>query len=165
MSRNRKNQATYDDNRAVRYSEYVYGNAARALEPARRRENTEEVPVRKPHHEVRKNRDKARYMNAGYVVFLVTALCAAAFILVNYIQLQSQLTNMTKSVAAKKSELNYMSIANDEEYNRIISSINLEEIQRIAVSELGMVYAGEGQIIEYENKSSDYMRQVTDKNQ
>ncbi len=165
MSRNRKNQATYDDNRAVRYSEYVYGNAARALEPERRRENTEEVPVRKPHHEVRKNRDKARYMNAGYVVFLVTALCAAAFILVNYIQLQSQLTNMTKSVAAKKSELNYMSIANDEEYNRIISSINLEEIQRIAVSELGMVYAGEGQIIEYENKSSDYMRQVTDKNQ
>ena len=165
MSRNRKNQATYDDNRAVRYSEYVYGNAARALEPERRRENTEEVPVRKPHHEVRKNRDKARYMNAGYVVFLVTALCAAAFILVNYIQLQSQLSNMTKSVAAKKSELNYMSIANDEEYNRIISSINLEEIQRIAVSELGMVYAGEGQIIEYENKSSDYMRQVTDKNQ
>ena len=160
MSRNRKNQATYDDNRAVRYSEYVYGNAARALEPERRRENTEEVPVRKPHHEVRKNRDKARYMNAGYVVFLVTALCAAAFILVNYIQLQSQLTNMTKSVAAKKSELNYMSIANDEEYNRITSNVDLEEVRRIAIQELGMQYAEEGQIVVFQSENNDYVKQI-----
>ena len=165
MSRNRKSQATYDDNRARNYGEYVYGNAARALEPERRREEPKEAPVRKPHHEVRKNRDKARYMNAGYVVFLVTALCVAAFILVNYIQRRSDLTNLTKSVASRKSELNYLSVANDEEYNRIISSIDLEEIKRIAISELGMVYAGEGQIIKYENKSGDYMRQVIENNQ
>ena len=57
-----------------------------------------------------------------------------------------------------------MKISNDEEYNRILSSINLEEIKRIAIAELGMVYAQEGQIIEYENESGDYMRQVTENN-
>ena len=60
--------------------------------------------------------------------------------------------------------MNRLKVANDEEYNRILSSINLEEIKRIAIMELGMVYAQEGQIIEYENESGDYMRQVTNNN-
>ena len=80
------------------------------------------------------------------------------------LQLQAELTNLTKSVAASQSTLNRLKVANDEEYNRILSSINLEEIKRIAIMELGMVYAQEGQIIEYENESGDYMRQVTNNN-
>ena len=97
-------------------------------------------------------------------MFLAAALCAAAVILVNYVQLQAELTNLTRSVASSESRLNRLKVANDEEYNRIVSSINLEEIKRIAIMELGMVYAQEGQIIEYETESGDYMRQVTDKN-
>ena len=84
-------------------------------------------------------------------------------VLVNYIQLQSELTAMTKTVARRESELNQLKLANDEEYNRIISSINLEEVRRIAMGELGMVYAEEGQIITYEGNRSDYMRKVTGK--
>ena len=169
MSRKRKNnrRVSYDSGRyaeRIETDSYVYGNAARKLEPERVWEEQEEVPVRKPHHEVRKNRDKARYMNAGYVMFLAAALCAAAVILVNYVQLQAELTNLTRSVASSESRLNRLKVANDEEYNRIVSSINLEEIKRIAIMELGMVYAQEGQIIEYETESGDYMRQVTDKN-
>ncbi len=70
---------------------------------------------------------------------------------------------MTKTVARRESELNQLKLANDEEYNRIISSINLEEVRRIAMGELGMVYAEEGQIITYEGNRSDYMRKVTGK--
>ncbi len=99
-------------------------------------------------------------MSAGYVLFLATALCAAAFILVNYIQLQADLTNLTKGVAAKQSELNSLRSENDEKYNRIINSIDLEEIKRIAIGELGMTYAKEGQIIFYADEGDDYMRQV-----
>ena len=57
-----------------------------------------------------------------------------------------------------------MKLANDEEYNRIISSIDLEEIKRIAIGELGMTYAQEGQIVLYVNEDNDYMRQVTGNN-
>lgn len=49
---------------------------------------------------------------------------------------------------------------NDEEYSRITSNINLEEIKRIAIGELGMTYATEGQVIPYESNSNDYMRQA-----
>lgn len=167
MSQNRRNygRTAYDKNRhrsgGRNYGEYVDGSTVRKLEPARPREN---APVRKPHHEVRKNRDKAKYMNAGYVLFLGVALIAAAFILVNYIQLQSELTNLTKEVAAQASELNYLKLSNDEEYNRIITGIDLEEIKRIAMGELGMVYAKEEQVIKYEGESGDYMRQVNEEN-
>ncbi|MCI8799822.1 cell division protein FtsL [Acetatifactor muris] len=167
MSRNRRNynRTAYDKRNGTDSKRadhiYIYGNTARRLEPQRRQED----PVKKPHHEVRKNRDKARHMSAGYVVFLTVALCAAAYILVNYVQLRAALTNLTEDVASKESMLNYLKVSNDEDYNRIISSIDLEEIKRIALGELGMIYAGEGQIVEYENESRDYMRQVSDENQ
>ncbi len=156
----RRGQTSYDKNRRdnERKEEYVYGNVVRKAEPVRR---PEERPMKKPHPEVKKNREKAHHMNPGYVLFLTAALCVSAFILVNYIQTQSELTSLTKVVAAKESEWNRMSLANDEEYNRIVNSIDLEEIKRIAMGELGMVYAQEGQVITYENKGYDYMRQVT----
>lgn len=165
MSQNRRNykKATYEETRRAQSGrsrgEYVYGNTVRQITP---QEQWEEVPVKKsPHPVVRKNREKARHMSAGYVMFLAAALCVAAYILLNYVQLQSDLTNLTKTVADKESELNSLRLSNDEEYNRIISSIDLEEIKRIAIGELGMSYAQEGQIVEYENAEGDYMRQVT----
>lgn len=163
MSRNRRNyrQAAYEKRINVRtvrnHNAYVYGSTAREPEAERQ---WEAEPRRQVQPAVRKNRERANHMSAGYVFFLVAALCAAAFILVNYIQLQAELTNLTKSVATKESELNTLREANDEQYNRIINSINLEEIKRIAIGELGMTYAQEGQIITYINEGDDYMRRV-----
>lgn len=137
---------------------YVYGNTVRKPQVQQR---TQEQPTRQLQPVVRKNREKAHHMSMGYVLFLATALIAAGLILVNYIQLQAELTNMTKSNAGLERTLNNMRLTNDEEYNRIMSSIDLEEIKRIAIGELGMIYAQEGQIYTYTNESNDYMRQVT----
>ncbi len=167
MSRDRRNyrQATNEKRSGAKTGRnqgiYVYGNTVRRLEPDRQ---WEVKTPRQVQPAVRKNREKARHMSAGYVIFLVAALCTSAMILVNYIQLQAELTNLTRSVAAKESELNDLRAANDEEYNKIMNSINLEEIKRIAIGELGMTYAQEGQIILYTNEGNDYMRQVTEKN-
>lgn len=155
-------RATYEGRRAAgaagsSRTSYVYGNTVRKMEAVRPLEE----PRRSPAPEVRKNREKARHMSAGYVLFLAVALCTAALILVNYIQLQAELTNMTKRIAAKQVQLNNQRVANDEEYNRIVNSISLEDIKRIAIGELGMIYAEEGQIITYTSESNDYMRQVT----
>lgn len=163
MSRNRRNyeQATYDKNSDVRRGrnrgEYIYGNTVRKMNPEM---PVEDVPVRKPAPAVRKNREKARHMNFGYVLFLAAAMCAAAFVLIHYIQLQGELTQKTKTVAFKEVELNNRKVANDEEYNRIMSGIDLEEIKRVAIGELGMTYAQEGQIVTYTNEKNDYMRQT-----
>lgn len=165
MSQNRRNQAAYEKNRNVKSGQnrggYVYGNTVRKVVPER---PFEEVPRRKPAPTVRKNREKARHMSFGYVLFLVAAMCTAALVLINYIQLQGELTQKTKEVAAKEVELNNLKISNDEEYNRIVNSIDLEEIKRIAIGEFGMTYAQEGQIVVYSNEKNDYMRQVGELN-
>ena len=136
---------------------YVYGNTAAQLQ-----RQLEEEPAKKPSAEVKKNRAKAHYMSAGYLLFLGAALVASAYILMNYLQMQAELTNLTKSVAAKTSTLINLKTDNEEEYNRIVSSIDLEELKRVAMGVLGMIYAQEGQIVVYEGEQYDYMRQVTE---
>ncbi len=136
---------------------YIEGNTARKLEHAIYAE-----PRRRLSNETRHNRDKAYHMNFGYMVFLIAALLAAAYVLIGYIQMQADLTTQVEQIAILQSQLNNLKLTNDEELVRIESSINLEEIRRIAIGELGMEYATEGQIIGYSNEGSDYVRQLED---
>lgn len=111
-------------------------------------------------NETRHNREKAKHMNIGYVLFLVCALFVCSLVLVHYIQLQSDLTSKINEVSHMEKELNTMKRSNDEEMERLESSMNLEEIKRRAITELGMVYANEDQIIIYHSPDQDYMRKT-----
>lgn len=138
---------------------YVQGNTARQMDVRR---VLDEEPRRRLSNEARKNRDKAYHMSFGYVLFLAAALLVAGYVLISYIQLQADITTQIEHIASLESQLNDLKLANDEEYSRINSSIDLEEIRRIAIGELGMVYAAEGQIVNYANEGNDYVRQLAD---
>lgn len=101
-------------------------------------------------------------MNIGSVLFMAVAMTAAGLILTWYLTLQSDITNSIKNISRLESQLNYMRLTNDENYSRITSSVNLEEVRRIAIQELGMRYAEEGQIITFNGEGSDYVRQTGD---
>ena len=101
-------------------------------------------------------------MSAGYVLFLGAALVATGIILVYYIGLQSDITNSVKHIATLERQLNELKVANEEDYSRISSSVDLEEIRRIAIQELGMQYAQEGQIISFASENSDYVKQMAE---
>ena len=88
--------------RRVSNTPYIYDNTARDLQIRRQMEE----PRRQMSHETRKNREKARHMSIGYVTFLMGALIACAFCLVNYIQMQSELTTKITEVSRMESELN-----------------------------------------------------------
>ena len=156
-STNQRQNIYRDTNR--RGSAYVNGSAVRKLDiPA----TIEEAPRKKLSHTTRKNRDKAHHMNFAYVMFLTSALLVAGFILIGYIQLQSDITNSVHRIAKLESQLNNLRADNDEQLSRIESKIDLEEVKRIALNELGMLYADEGQIIVYSGEGSDYVRQVAE---
>lgn len=101
-------------------------------------------------------------MSAGYVLFLLTALVATGIILVYYIGLQSDITNSVKHISVLERQLNELKVANEEDYSRITSAVDLEEIRRIAIQELGMQYAREGQIISFASENSDYVKQMAE---
>ena len=105
---------------------------------------------------------RLRYRNVAYVLFLTVAFAVTSVMLIGYIRMESSITQSVKQVAALQSQLNNLKTENDEMKNRIDSSINLEEIRRIAITELGMTYAGQGQIVEIPDDGSDYVRQYAD---
>ena len=120
---------------------YVQGNTVRKLQ---QQQEITERPKKKVNNSIRKNRERAKHMSAGYVLFLGAALAACGMILVYYIGLQSDITNSVKNISRLESQLNDLKVANEENYSRISSSVDLEEIRRIAIQELGMQYAQEG---------------------
>ncbi len=139
-----------------RYSPYMQDNMAHSLQ--------EELNSQ-PHISsaaTRHNRDKAKHMNIGYVVFLTFALLLCAVILINYIHLQASVISHINEITRLETELNTLKRSNDEKKNRLESNIDLEYIRQIAIGELGMVYANEDQIILYKTQKHDSMRKNTD---
>ena len=136
-------------------SMYVYGNTARQLQTVPAERNR---PVRK-NHATRRNRERALHMNVGYLLFLGMALMAVGFVLISYLSLKSDITNSVKNIARMESQLNSLKLDNDERLSRISSSTNLEEVKQRAIQELGMQYAGEGQIIIFNSEDNDYVIQ------
>ena len=51
---------------------------------------------------------------------------------------------------------------NDDNYTRIMTSVDLDYIRDVAINELGMVYANEDQVILYDGGTKDYVRQSQD---
>lgn len=153
----RRTAGSYNRSRYTqRNNTYVYGNTARKLQVV---PNEYERPARKVSHASRKNRDRALYMNVGYVLFLAVALIAVGFVLTGYLTLKSDITNSVKNIARLERELNNKKLDNDERENRISSNTNLEEVRQAAICELGMQYAGEGQIITFNSEDDDYVIQ------
>lgn len=140
------------------YQTYTQGNTVRKINVVE--ELQRPVEVSPLSHSTRKNRDKALSMNLGYVLFLIAALVSAAVILIGYIKIQSELTITLRNISVLESELNNLKLSNDEDYSRAASSVDLEEIRRVAIGELGMRYAKEGQIITISGEGSDYVRQL-----
>ena len=138
---------------------YVHGNTVRKF---RSDQETVQKPKKKVNNSIRRNRDRAKHMNAGYVLFLALALAATGIILVYYIGLQSDITNSVKHISTLESQLNALKVANEENYSRISSRVDLEEIRRIAIQELGMQYAQEGQIISFTSENNDYVKQMAE---
>lgn len=146
-------------NYARRNQNYVYGSAAPKVDIRREVENER---IHRVSQATKKNREHVRSMSPAYVMVLILCLCTALGVIIWYVNLQSQVTSQVSVINQLESKLNNMRQANDEEALRIDNSLDLEEIRRIAIGELGMTYAQEGQIVLYSGEGADYMRKVVE---
>ncbi len=137
---------------------YVYGNVAVEVEPGYH-EQSPEKPKKKVSKQVLKNRKQALHMNSAYVIFLTVAAVMAVIVCVNYVKLQSRITDRSKNITAMQKELANLKEENNAKYNAVMDSVNLDEIRDRAQNQLGMVYASPEQIVEYDNPATDYVKQ------
>ena len=141
-----------------RQSACVEGATVRKLrEPERRQSREKQLSVQTS----RRTKPEQR-MGIGYVLFLAAALGVAMWVCVGYLQLQADNTARAKNIAALETQLSTLKDENDDEYNRVTTSVDLEKIRDIAVNELGMVYANEDQVVLYDDEGSDYVKQYAD---
>lgn len=98
-------------------------------------------------------------MSKGYVLFLTVAATIALVLCVQYLQLQSEITDRSNRIVALQRELEELEDNNTTEYHYIMSSMNLEEIREKAMNDFGMVYAEEDQMIEYTSPSGSVVTQ------
>ena len=108
---------------------------------------------------MKQNRKKAMGINKAYVVFLSVAAILMLVVCVQYVQLRAELTNRSKNITALQEELANLNEANTTKYNAVMDSVNLEEVREKAMDDLGMVYANENQVVEYDNPDGDYIKQ------
>ena len=137
----------------------IEGNTARKLEVReeryyRRQERPEEPRA------YRVERDqKIQYTTVIYMLFLTVAAAMVLWSCVNFLQLQAESTSRVKNIAALETELEDLKKENDDNYTRIMTSVDLDYIRDVAINELGMVYADEDQVILYDGGTKDYVRQ------
>lgn len=105
-------------------------------------------------------RKKNRTIRLKSAMFLTVAFALLAGVITYYLMLQSDITNSVNSIAVGERVLNELRLENDENYNRINGNVNLEEIRRVAIQELGMQYADAGQVVTFNGEGSDYVRQI-----
>ena len=137
---------------------YVYGNAARNLDY---KTAIYEQPTHSTLKELRAEDKKRKKMHMGflYVAFLAGALFVLGSSLISYVKLQAEISATVDINSKLETQLNNLTVANNDEYSKIVNNVDLEEIRRIAIEELGMVYVTPDQVITYEKENSDYVRQ------
>ena len=143
---------------------YVYGNVAHQPKvlPNQEKQAVEVRPKKRTSSQVKKNRNRALGINMAYAVFLSAAAVVAVFSCVFYLRLQSDIVNSAETVTALQEELNVLTEENDTAYQAAEDSVDLEEVRRRAVNDLGMVYAAQGSVVEYESPAEDYVKQYNE---
>lgn len=141
---------------------YQYGNTVRKLQVAPKTYVTTKEDKPRLSNNTRKNREKALNMNFGYVMFLAVAVIVTLMVCIFFLNLQTEMTQKIKSISSLEKEVADLRSDNDETYNRITNSIDLEHIKEVALNEIGMVYASKDQVVLYDNEESDYVRQYSD---
>ena len=142
-----------------RRRQVIEGNTARKLQVREeRRYRRQEEP-----RAYRVERDqKIQYTTVIYMLFLTVAAAMVLWSCVTYLQLQAETTSRVKNIAALETELENLKKENDDNYTRIMTSVDLDYIRDVAINELGMVYADEDQVILYDGGTKDYVRQSQD---
>lgn len=143
---------------------YVYGSTVRQMQAAPERAPQKARPAepKRTSRQVARNRNRAMSISPAYAVFLAAAAICAVFVCVMYLNLQSSVVSRSENVTAMQEELAELMEDNNTRYNAAADSVNIETVKDRAMNEMGMVYASQGTVVEYDRPSGDYVKQYSD---
>ena len=149
----------------LRKQAYIDGSAVRktAYRP-------EERPDQRPEQQARPRREIDRRPLVGFRRSMdLFSLCVAGIFLaflgvmiVRFLSVNAQTTELNKEITSLTKEYEALQGENNSLLFDIADDINLNEVYRIAVAELKMVYPNKNQVVEFKSVSDGYVRQYAD---
>lgn len=153
-----KRRSTYYQNQY-----YTQGNTAKKLQtvpkyPYEKEQDDRRQPVRVP-----KKRTKAQQgIDMFSLLVLTAAIAVTLYTCVEYLNVQTNISQMNKKIADLEGDLSKMQNQNRDTLAEINTNLDLNYIYQVATNELGMVYPESNQLILYESNTSGYVKQYKD---
>lgn len=159
------NRTVYKKN-YISYEDYVEGSAVRKERITEVPQRTERTYVDEKRvttsRSIYRNREKALYMSAPYVVILAICSILMCAVCAKYLSLRDEITKKSEKIVDLEVKTSALKSHNDNLDYSINSYMDTEYISKVAVEELGMIRAGKEQISFYESSESEYMKQYKD---
>lgn len=140
---------------------YIYGTSPRKEVP---REDYE-IETREQYEERIRRRMKSERMMATslpMLTILVIAMTCVLYVCISYLQVQSSIAYRIHNIEKLEQEIEKIKNENDALKTSIETSLDLDEVYRIATEELGMVHARKEQVLLYNQTENEYVRQYDD---
>lgn len=155
------------DRKQYRYrnsgTSYIDGNTVRKLNavPQRQREQEQhKIPSRRRQEQVKPKALSG--INLASLLVLCIAIIATLYMCVEYLKLQSNVSQMDNKIVTMENRLTDMTKANVAAYESINKKYDLDYVYKVAVKDLGMVYPNKNKVIKYKSGKADYVRQYKD---
>lgn len=138
---------------------YVEGNTVRKLSAV---PSPKRMPAEELNPKTKKKIERVLAFDLKYTLVLVLAVGVTFWACISMISVQAEINAQNKRIAALEADYQALINDNDAVNAKINSEVNLESIKKIAMEELGMIYPKEGQIITYDSKKEQYVKQYQD---
>ena len=138
---------------------YIEGSTARQLD---QEDYRKKIKKKKRRVAPIVEQESPMHMDFLFVSALTIAMICSLYICVSYLGLQSTIKARIDHIEKLEQQIETLKNDNDALETRIETSINLDEIYRIATEELGMVYPNKKQIRFYDRTENGYVRQYED---
>ena len=141
---------------AYAYPEYV---------PVRKRRTKPDERVRRVKKAAGKAKNRKRVVRAEMdqsiplLLMLTVAVIATLYICFNYLALQNSITSKMDNIEVLERTLEDLKTENDALEQSINTSVDLNYVYAVAVNVLGMVHAGQENVIYYDKTENEYVRQ------
>ena len=98
-------------------------------------------------------------VNVPYVLMLLAVTLLFAYLCFSYLRVQASINASMNRIANLEEQITRVRSENAVRENRLSAQMDLEEVYRIAVDEMGMIYPDENEVIEYDEQMREYVRQ------
>jgi len=140
---------------------YIDGNTVKKARPHRQQTRHSEYVQRKK-RKTQQRTAAALRMDTRYVALFSLACLATLFLCLQYLHMQARIMGHMKAISSMELQLEHARAENDNLENLVNTSVDLEYVKYVALTELGMIPVDPEHLYLFNRTEPEYVRQYED---